>query len=86
MWNQILADMLDATVLPMQEPESGALGAAIQAAWSLGGDASPDALAEVAGPLTPCGDPVSPSENVGAYRDFLAQYNRALAKHYRVTG
>ena len=40
LWNQILADMLDATVIPMQEPESGALGAAIQAAWSMGGDAA----------------------------------------------
>jgi len=86
LWNQILADMLDATVLPMQEPESGALGAAIQAAWSLDGDASPEALAEVAGPLTPCGDPVSPSQDVGAYRDFLTQYNAALAQQYGVSG
>ena len=86
LWNQILADMLDATILPMQEPESGALGAAIQAAWSLGGNASPEALAEVAGPLTPCGDPVVPSDNVAAYRVFLAQYNVALAQHYGVSG
>jgi sugar (pentulose or hexulose) kinase len=78
--------MLDATVIPMQEPESGALGAAIQAAWSLGEDASPEALSEVTGPLTPCGDPVSPSDNVAAYRDFLAQYNVALAQHYGVSG
>lgn len=86
LWNQILADMLDATVIPMQEPESGALGAAIQAAWSLGGDASPETLAEVAGPLTLCGDPVVPSANVAAYRDFLARYNEALAQHYGISG
>ena len=78
--------MLDATVIPMQEPESGALGAAIQAAWSLGEDASPGALAEVAGPLTPCGDPVAPSANGVLYRDFLARYNEALAQHYGISG
>ena len=86
LWNQILADMLDATIFPMQEPESGALGAAIQAAWSLGQDHSPEALGQVVESLTPCGTPVTPSGQVEAYRVFRKDFDAGLTRHYDVTG
>jgi xylulokinase len=36
LWRQVLADALEAPVVPLAEPESTALGAAIQAAWTVG--------------------------------------------------
>jgi len=34
LWRSILADALEATVVPLSEPETAALGAALQAAWT----------------------------------------------------
>jgi sugar (pentulose or hexulose) kinase len=35
LWRQVLADALAAPVVQLAEPEAGALGAAIQAAWTV---------------------------------------------------
>jgi xylulokinase len=35
LWRQILADALDVAVLPLDEPETAALGAALQAQWTV---------------------------------------------------
>lgn len=49
LWRQILADVLEVPVMSLSEPESGALGAAIQARWTdlreEGHDAAIDAVA-----------------------------------------
>jgi xylulokinase len=49
LWRKILADVLEVPVVRLLEPESAALGAAVQALWTerreAGDDASADAVA-----------------------------------------
>jgi D-xylulose kinase len=63
LWRSILADALEATVVPLSEPETAALGAALQAAWtrrrSDGEGLGMDAVAS--GWATPAAPPVRPN-------------------------
>ncbi len=79
LWIQILADMLNTPVTPMQEPESAALGAAIQAAWTVDSDQSKDRISEIAASLNTRGATVQPSASVSAY----ARYRDAFAEQLR---
>ena len=62
LWRSILADALEATVVPLSEPETAALGAALQAAWtrrrSEGEHIGIDAVAS--GWASPAGAPARP--------------------------
>ncbi len=77
LWRRILADALGVPVQELAEPESAALGAALQAAWTLalsrGEDATIDALAHDFVALA--GEPVQPDpERVALYRDLRARF------------
>jgi xylulokinase len=78
LWIQILADMLNTPVTPMREPESAALGAALQAAWSAGSDRSREGLSAIVARLTARGETVRPSDAVEAYADFRGAYAEQL--------
>ena len=69
LWRQLLADMLDAPVQELAEPESGALGAALQAAWCRrrldGDDVTADAVS--ADFVALAGAPVQPDPDAVAF-------------------
>src|SRR5207244_2199570 len=67
LWTRILASALAAPVIPLAEPESAALGAAIQAQWTARRAAGEDVSADaVAAPLVRPGDPVEPDREAVA--------------------
>ena len=82
-WTRVLADVLDLRVRPLAEPESAALGAALQAAWAVRRAAGePTALDELArGFLAPAAQPVEPDPRAHAalvplaarFRELVAQ-------------
>ncbi len=80
LWRAILADALEATVVPLSEAETGALGAALQAAWTRrrasGEDVSMDAVAS--GWAAPASAPSRPDpRRVLAYREARERFVRA---------
>ena len=81
LWREVLADVLGCPVTALAEPESGALGAALQALWTLrrhgGEDVSAD---EVASPyVEPAAEPTLPdAERQAAYAQ-LGEHFRARA-------
>lgn len=90
LWRQILADLFGVPVVPLQETESAALGAALQAEWSvrrLAGekDLTSDA---VAAPYVRLGDPVPPQPALRTQNEALrARFRDALhILHPGVTG
>jgi xylulokinase len=81
LWRSILADVLDAPVVQLEEPEAGALGAAIQACWTarrLGGEqVSCDAVAQ--GFVRETGEVVAPDPaRVAAYRALGESFRAAV--------
>jgi len=84
LWRQVLADMLAVRVVAMAEPEAAALGAAIQAAWTVrrlrGERVDCDAVA------APCvraaGAVTAPSNHAPFYRDLLARFDREVRRQY----
>lgn len=81
LWRQVLADALDAPVVQLQEPEAGALGAAIQAAWTarrLAGEAvSCDEVAR--GCVRETGEVLRPeASRVAAYRALGERFRAAV--------
>ncbi len=84
LWRQILADLLGTAVVPLAEPEAAALGAAIQAAWTvrrLGGeridcDAVAQPFVRVAGERT------EPSSSATVYRGVLQRFAGELERIY----
>jgi xylulokinase len=75
LWRQVLADVLEVPVVRLSEPESGALGAAIQARWTdlreAGEDVSVDA---VASPLLEVAEETDPvAARFGVYREARAR-------------
>lgn len=78
LWAQLLADTLDARVQRLDESESAALGAALQAGWILRGG-SLDLLAqEFARSSEPA---ISPqAANVRLYRDMGERFRQAVAQ------
>ena len=85
LWRSILADVLGCRITPLEEPESAALGAALQGAWSAeharGGGVS---LSELAAPFIRTGaEPTEPdSGRVEVYSDLKARFRAAVESIY----
>jgi len=78
LWRQILADVLEVPVVRLAEPESAALGAAIQALWTVrretGEDVNADAVA--ARFVRTEGEPISPDPTRSqVYRDAGSRFH-----------
>jgi len=85
LWRRILADVLEVPLVELAEPESAALGAAIQAAWTVrrlrGECVEADAVA--ADLVRTSGETVAPDpSNRGVYRDAAARFRAAVASLY----
>lgn len=86
LWRQILADILGVPVVALAEPESAALGAALQALWvgrrASGEDVSAD---EVARPFIVHEERACEphAENHRTYREMLARFGDQTQKLYR---
>lgn len=81
LWLQVLAGVLDRPLVALEEPESAALGAAVQVEWALqraAGD--PTDIADVAEPYVhTVGGEVAPAPREGAaYADLRARFEQAL--------
>jgi xylulokinase len=81
LWRQVLADAFDAPVVQLEEPEAGALGAAIQAAWTArrlaGEKVSCDEVAR--GCVRESGEAVRPdAARVAAYRELGERFRAAV--------
>jgi len=84
-WARVLADVLDLRVQPLAEPESAALGAALQAAWAVRRAAGEDvALGEIVrGFLEPAGSPVEPDAAAhAALAPLAARFRELVAQHF----
>lgn len=87
LWRSVLADTLECPVAPLAEPESGALGAALQALWTLlrshGERVTADA---VAAPFVERdGEPTMPDPERGAlYRGMGMRFRAEVQRVYRV--
>ncbi|TAJ17638.1 MAG: xylulokinase [Planctomycetota bacterium] len=82
LWQEILADALEAAILPLDEPETGALGAALQALWTDGRtrDAGLTCAAAVAGRTArPVGFVEPRAEHAAAWREMRARYAERIA-------
>jgi xylulokinase len=87
LWQQILADVCGVTVRRLEETESAALGAALQAAWAVRRGDEPDlSIDTVIEPFVRLADTVvSPSAAAaGRYEACRDRYAAALAGHYGV--
>ncbi len=83
LWRQILADCFDAPVRVLEETETGALGAAIQVAWSvrLAAGERDLPIAEVAEPFVRLGASVAPRPEHGkAHTELRERYRGLLAR------
>jgi len=89
LWRKILAAVLGARVVPLAEPESGALGAALQALWTDRRRSDPRAdLTELAAPfvqLAPGAVDPDPAL-VATYRDLSVRYAREVERLSAVQG
>ncbi|QDU72234.1 xylulokinase [Mucisphaera calidilacus] len=86
LWRQVAADVFGVPVVTLEEPESAALGGAIQAMWTeaCGSDVSAD-LGAVGEGLIRTGGEVEPSASgVAAYAGVYERYCGALARVYGV--
>jgi xylulokinase len=79
LWRGILADALDAVVTPLEEPESAALGAALQACWvTTGAD-----LGGLCDAIVELGEPVEPApEGVRAYRELGERFRQRVLRDH----
>jgi len=87
LWREILADVLACPVAALAEPESGALGAGLQALWTARLEAGEDVTAdEVAAPFVArAGEPTLPDpDRSSAYAELGAEFRRAVEQHYGV--
>ncbi|MGE3171165.1 MAG: xylulokinase [Planctomycetota bacterium] len=87
LWRQILADTLGVPVVPLEEPEAAALGAAIQAIWTVRRHAGEDVDCEaVARPFVrEAGAPVAPGPHAAFYQGLVARFAEAV-RHVYGTG
>lgn len=80
LWQQILADTLELPLRRLVDPESAALGAALQAAWVVEGGGS-GALVELCGRHVKLGSElVRPGAAVETYRDLRHDFAAGLAE------
>lgn len=70
-WQQIIADIFDATLVNVNTPEAGAFGAALLAAAGIGEFESVEAACEA---TIKTGETVVPDDNVEAYKAHYAKY------------
>lgn len=88
LWRQILAAVLDAEVQVLAEPEAAALGAGLQAAWTLGrqGAGGGPSLQELSAPFLggDAGSEQPDRELVQHYAEQAVDYAAALDKYYGV--
>ncbi len=86
LWRQILADVCEVPVRVLREPESGALGAALQARWAHGRRKDPSLkIAEVAKPYVQVLDEsTSPGPGAAAYQVYRAQFAEDLRIYHGV--
>lgn len=84
LWQQILADCFGVPVRPLIEPESGALGAALQALWSVRRQQEPELSCDaVAQPFVQVGEAVTPDpRRAPAHRALLVRFEAALQRLY----
>jgi xylulokinase len=79
-WRQIVADIMDTTVICTEQSEAAALGAAIQAAWCHSG--SPQSLAELCErcvKLDPASETRPVAEHVAAAQQAYERYRQHVA-------
>jgi xylulokinase len=84
LWQQILADALEALILPLEEPETGALGAALQALWTHARtrDAALTCASALSGRAAkPTGFVEPRAENAAAWRALRERYPVLLAPY-----
>jgi xylulokinase len=72
-WQQIIADVLQAPLVNINTIEGGAFGAALLAAVGVG--AFPDVMSACEATIS-TGDEVQPGENAAAYQDYYAIYRQ----------
>lgn len=85
LWRSILADVLNAPVTALDEPESGALGAALQALWTerrAAGDAA--RVHELAKPFLSVSEPVTEPDaaRVAQYAELGARFRSEVERLY----
>lgn len=82
LWRQILADVFGASVTVLQETESAALGAALQACWVVRRRAGETELSchDAAAPFVRTGQRTDPGEHAPAYADLLGRYRAELLR------
>jgi xylulokinase len=84
-WPRVLADVLGLRVRPLAEPESAALGAALQAAWAVRRAAGENvALDELARPfLAGAGEPLEPDPRAhAAYVELGVNFRELVRKNF----
>jgi D-xylulose kinase len=84
-WTRVLADVLGLRVRPLAEPESAALGAALQAAWAVrraaGEEQTLDELAR--GFLRGRGSPIEPESAAhAAYAELAPRFRELVARNF----
>ncbi|MEE8469399.1 MAG: xylulokinase [Planctomycetota bacterium] len=87
LWREILADVLACPVACLAEAESGALGAALQAFWTVRREAGEDVTAdEVAAPfIARAGEPTLPdAQRTQAYAELGARFRQAVGERHGV--
>lgn len=83
LWRQILANVFGAPVRVLAETESAALGAALQACWSVRRQSEPELRChDVAQPFVRLGETTEPNQDVDRYRELLQLYRSEVARLY----
>ncbi len=81
LWLRILSAALEVSATPLEESESAALGAALQAAWVVGRGKDKDlAIADVVAPwIRPSGEPIEPDPEASArYRELGERFREQV--------
>jgi len=85
LWREILADALNATIVPLRETESAALGAALQSLWCLRRQSGETVgVHSVAAPyIAAASDPTQPDPGrVSAYAELSKRFRTAVRERY----
>ena len=83
LWRQILANTFAAPVRVLLETESAALGAALQACWSVRRVREPDLTCDaVAAPFVKLGATTEPNQDAGRYAELLQRYRGEVTRLY----
>ncbi len=83
LWRQILANVFGTPVRVLVETESAALGAALQACWSVRRrDDGRLTCHEVAAPFVQIGATTAPNGDAGSYAELLQRYRHEVARLY----